>query len=61
MPGNLRERSEPSLIHLLLPAWFVEVDDKIRTLIFKVCRRIIEGEVSVLSDPDECNINGRRT
>jgi len=53
--------SEPTFSHLLATASFVQGDDQIRSVEVEICRRIVECEVTVLSDTHEGNVNGRRT
>src|SRR2546423_775146 len=54
---NFFETAKPSFADLLKPASLIEFDDQIRLFGFKVGRGIIEREVAVFSDADECCIN----
>ncbi len=56
---NLCQRSEPTFVHLLLPARLVEIHHQIRVLGFKVRRRIIESQMSVLANSHKCHIDRR--
>ena len=59
MSRNLGEICEPAFAQLLPPAGFVERDNYVRLLGFKVRWRIIEGQVAVLSYPHKSYVNWR--
>ena len=54
--GNV---GKPRFAHLLPPAGLIEFHNQIGLFRIEVCRGVIEREVSVLTDPDKCNVNGR--
>ena len=45
-------------MHLLLPAAQIQIHDQVSLLCLKVCRRIVEREVSVFTNADEGGVNG---
>ena len=47
------DRGEPAFADLLPPAGLVERDDEVRLLGLEIGRRIVEGEMAVLADPDK--------
>src|SRR4029453_3861354 len=51
------KNAKPSLADLLIPATVIEFDDQVRFLCLKVRGRIVECEMSVLTNADECCIN----
>src|SRR5215472_12754921 len=55
--GNIRQSCEPPFVHLLLPAGFIEVNDGIRFFRLEIRWRIVERQVTVLSDPPKSNIH----
>lgn len=59
--GNFGEILEPSFTDLLLPTSLVKVDDEVRVFGLKVGGWIVEGEMPILTDPDEGNIDGRKS
>ena len=55
--GHLLEHLEPPLTHLLLTAVFIKTYDQIGSGGFKIGRRIVECQMSILADPGETDIN----
>src|SRR5215472_6211057 len=58
--GDFGNICEPSLTDLLEPASLIEFHDQIRLVLFKIRRRVIEGQVSVLPNTNESDIDGSR-
>src|SRR5205807_6425092 len=58
--GNLRDVGEPGFPYLLLATSFIEVDDQVRILGIEVRWWIVEGNVPVFADAQECNIDRDR-
>ena len=56
---HIVDRIEPAFADLLAAAGVVEIDDEIRLARVEVGRRIVEGEVAVLADADERDVDGR--
>lgn len=56
--GDVRERFEPAFADLLTAAGFIEIDEEVGIFGIEIGGRIVEGEVSVLADADESEING---
>jgi len=56
--GNVIEGREPALSELLFAAGFVESDDKISLFGLEVGGGIVEGDVAVLTDSDEGDVDG---
>src|SRR5215467_5803526 len=54
---HLLEIIEPTLSYLLLAARFSKAHDDIGLIGFKICRRLIEGQVSILADAGEGQID----
>jgi len=61
MSWNLRQIREPGLAHLLPPASLIQFDHEIRVFNFKISRRIVEGEVPILTNAQKGDINRRRS
>ena len=59
--GTSSMRGEPALADLLAPAGLVERDDEVGLLGVEIGGRIVEGEVAVLADADERDVDRRRT
>ena len=57
---HVGERREPAFADLLPPARLVERHDDVRLARVEVRGRIVEGEVAVLADADERDVDGRR-
>ena len=57
--GTCVERREPALAHLLAPARLVELHDQVWLAGIEVGRRVVEGQVAVLADPDKRDVDGR--
>src|SRR6266496_388962 len=55
--GHIRHTSEPSLVHLLLPASLVELDYEIRIVDFEIGGRIVECQVRILPNSDKGQID----
>ena len=60
MSWNFRDTCEPAFAHLLAAAGFIELDDEIRLVGIEIGGRVVEGEVCILTDAGERNINWRR-
>src|SRR5579872_89779 len=56
----LRNIGEPRLAYLLLATRLIEVDDDIRLFGIEISGWIVEGNVPVLADAEERNVNRRR-
>ena len=61
MSWNLRQIREPGLAHLLPPASLIQFDHEIRVFNFKISRRIVEGEVPILTNAQKGDIDRRRS
>ena len=58
-PGwHVVNRREPALTYLLAPARLVKGNDKVRSRVRKISRRIIEGKVAVFANSDTRDVDG---
>ena len=58
--GTSASSENQPLIHLLLAARLIEIDDEVRISYLKIRRRIVKREVPILSDSGKENIHGFR-
>ena len=54
---HLVKARKPAFAYLLKPTRLIQCDDNIGRVGFKVGRRIVESEVPVFADADECHVN----
>ncbi len=57
---DFRDICEPAFADLLAAAGFIELDDEIRLVSIEIGGRVVEGEVCILTDAGERNIDWRR-
>ena len=55
--GHRLEAAEPTLCPLLASAGFVQRDDEVRRLCLEVGWRIVEGQMTILPDPDKSHVD----
>ena len=60
-PGDFGNICKPPLADLLAPAILIEFHDQIWLIAFEIRGRVIEGQVPVLPNPHESDIDGSRT
>lgn len=54
--GHIIQTRIPTLTHLLHATNLIEFHHEVRGFCFKICRRIVKGDVPILTDPDEGDI-----
>ena len=55
--GHVVERGEPSFAELLVAADIVKIDDDVGLFRVEIRRRVVEGDMAVLTDADEADID----
>src|SRR5438876_11097459 len=59
LPGHIFKSGKPSFAELLFAAGVVEVDDDVRFFGLKISGRIVEGEMPILTNADESDLDRR--
>ena len=57
--GDLGNVRDATFADLLTPAWLIKMDDDVRFLGLEISGGIIESQMPILADTDECNIDRR--